>query len=68
MPFCKTGYTSLSPLLFMVRKSNWIPNMFSSNSDDLDGKGKSYDDFVCTPKCPYATGNSGPASLLYAKT
>ena len=37
-------------LIFMVRRKNWIPNMFSSNFDDVDQTGKSYDDLVCTPK------------------
>ena len=39
--------------------------MFSSNFDDVDRKGGSYDDLVCTLKlCPYATGNSDPASAV----
>ena len=66
LPFCKTGCISLSSLISTVRRKNWIYNMFSSNFGNVDRKGKSYDDLVCTPKlCPYSTENSVPASAVH---
>ena len=40
--------------------------MFSSNFDNAEPKGTSYDNSVCMPKLyPYATGNSGPSSAVW---
>ena len=53
---------------FYCEKENWIPNIFSSNFDDVDRKGQGYNLLICTQElCPYAAGNGGPVFLLYTE-
>ena len=67
MPFCTAGYSSLFSLIFMVRRTNGIPNMFSSNFNDVDRKGTRYDSLVCKPKLHLYAEEIVVLPLLHAK-